>query len=33
MLLSASREQAIVDDQRSVRGCSAWTLLLAVLFM
>ena len=33
MLPSASREQAIVGDHRSVIGCFAWTLLLAVLFL
>ena len=33
ILPSASREQAIVGDHRSVRACFAWTLLLAVLFM
>jgi hypothetical protein len=30
---SASREQARVGNHRSVRGCFAWILLLAVLFM
>jgi hypothetical protein len=33
MLPSVSREQAIVGDHRSVIGCFAWILLLAVLFM
>jgi hypothetical protein len=33
ILASASREQAKVGDHRSVRGCSAWNLLLAMLFM
>ena len=30
---NASREQASVGDHRSVRGCFAWTLPLAVLYM
>ena len=33
VLPSTSREQAIVGDLRSMRGCFAWNLLLAVLFI